>query len=332
MMNDFGYHRAESVNQVPGFLIENSKNKIIGGGTNLLDLMKEGITHVDSLIDINKLDLKKIIELPDGGLLIGATVTNSEAAYHPLIEKNYPLLSKAILKGASPQLRNMATTGGNTLQRTRCYYFYDTAAPCNKRQPGSGCSALTGLNHIHAILGASDNCIAVHPSDMCVALSALDAKVHVQGQKGSRAIPFTEFHRLPGDTPHLDNNLNHDEIITGIELPKKGFSKHHAYVKVRERNSYAFALSSAAAAYELNENVISEARVALGGVAHKPWRNPEVEKFLIGKLPTKDNFIKASEMMLKGAVGRGQNDYKIEMAKRAMVRALEMAINNEVQS
>lgn len=332
MMNDFSFQTAKSIEDVPKILNVHAHNKMIGGGTNLIDLMKEGIEEVHSMIDINHLGMNQVTKLDDGSLLIGASVTNADLAYHPEVEKHYPLLSKAILKGASPQIRNMATTGGNLLQRTRCYYFYDVGTPCNKREPGTGCPAIKGLNHIHAVLGTSSSCIAVHPSDMCVALAALEAKVHVQGAHQKRIIDFADFHRLPGDTPHMDNNLNRDEIITAIELPKKGFAKHHAYVKVRERNSYAFALTSAAAAYELEDNVLSEVRIALGGVAHKPWRNPEVEHFLKGKLPTKDNFRKAAEMMMAEAKGYDQNYYKIEMARRSIVRALEMAINNEVQS
>lgn len=332
MMNDFSYQRARSIEDATFSLHANKKNKVIGGGTNLIDLMKEGVTETHSLIDINRLGMNKIVRLEEGGVLVGASVTNSDLAYNAEIEKHYPLLSKAILKGASPQLRNMATTAGNLMQRTRCYYFYDIATPCNKRQPGTGCPAINGVNHIHAILGTSAECIAVHPSDMCVALSALEAKVHVQGTDGRRVILFSDFHKLPDSTPHLDNTLKQDEIIIGVELPKKGFSSHHAYVKARERNSYAFALSSAAVAYELKDNYLSEVRIALGGVAHKPWRNLEVEEFLKGKMPIKDNFIKAADMMMDGAKGFGQNDYKITLAKRVMVRALEMALNNEVQS
>jgi xanthine dehydrogenase YagS FAD-binding subunit len=332
MMNDFSYQRAQEVSDVPAYLKQNKNNRIIGGGTNLLDLMKEGVMYAHGLIDVNTLSLKEIAPTPTGGLLIGATVTNSDLAYNKEIENRYPLLSKAILKGASPQLRNMATAAGNLMQRTRCYYFYDTSTPCNKRVPGSGCSALNGINHIHAILGANENCIAVHPSDMCVALAALEATVHIQSESQKmRTVPFAAFHKLPEDTPHIDNVLAHDEIITGIELPKKGFAKHHAYVKARERNSYAFALSSAAVGYELQDSYLSEVRIALGGVAHKPWRNLEAEAFLKGKLPTKDNFQATAELILKDAVGRGKNNYKIELSKRVIVRALEMAINNEVQ-
>lgn len=331
MMNDFSYHRAQEINEVPVFLSQNKNNRIIGGGTNLLDLMKEGVTYSHALIDVNHLSMNEISPTSEGGLMIGASVTNSDLAYNEEIENRYPLLSKAILKGASPQLRNMATSAGNLMQRTRCYYFYDTSTPCNKRTPGSGCSALQGINHIHAILGANQNCIAVHPSDMCVALAALEAKVHLKSSKEKRIISFSEFHTLPGETPHIDNVLQHDEIITGIELPKKGFAKHHAYVKARERNSYAFALSSAAVGYDLKDSRIYEARIALGGVAHRPWRNVEAEEFLKGKLPTKDNFIASANIILQQAVGRGHNDYKIELTKRVIVRALEMAINNEVQ-
>lgn len=332
MMSDFSYNRANQIHEAISFLGNKNHHRLIGGGTNLLDLMKEGVIHSSGLVDVNHLGLDKITKLPEGGLFIGASVTNADIAYHPDIESKYPLLSKAILKGASPQIRNMATTAGNLMQRTRCYYFYDVATPCNKREPGTGCPAKTGLNNIHAILGASEDCIAVHPSDMCVALAALEAKVHIQGPTGKGVIPFSSFHVLPGKTPHIDNILKEDEMITGIELPVKGFAKHHAYVKARERNSYAFALASAAVGYELKENVLGEVRIALGGVAHKPWRNEDVEHFLKGKLPTRDNFRKAANHLLDGAKGYGQNDYKIELAKRVVVRALEMAINNEVQS
>ncbi|HEY6401919.1 MAG TPA: xanthine dehydrogenase family protein subunit M, partial [Blastocatellia bacterium] len=256
---------------------------------------------------------------------IGALVTNTDVAYDKQVEKRYPLLSEAILAGASQQLRNMATTGGNLMQRTRCYYFYDTATPCNKRDPGTACSAINGFNRIHAILGASEDCIATHPSDMCVALAALEATVRVTGKRGEHAIPFAEFHRLPGDTPQTDTNLQADEIITAVDLPAKGFADNHAYLKVRDRASYAFALVSVAAALEMNGNVIREARLALGGVAHKPWRDTEAEAMLIGKEAIKENFQKVAEAILRGAKGFGHNDFKIELAKRAVVRALRQA-------
>jgi len=259
-------------------------------------------------------------------------VPNSDLAYHPEIESRYPLLASAILAGASAQLRNMASTGGNLLQRTRCVYFYDTTTPCNKRDPGSGCAALTGVNRMHAILGASEHCIATHPSDMCVALAALDARVRVAGGAGERTIPFEYFHRLPGDTPHLDANLRADEIIIAIELPPKGFAANWTYLKIRDRLSYAFALVSVAAALALDDGNIAEARLALGGVAHKPWRDREAEDALRGKRPTERNFSRAADLLLRGARGFGHNDFKIDLARRAIARALGQAARGTPQS
>src|SRR5205823_6066215 len=240
-MNHFSYTRADGIATAVCEIAESGTAKFIAGGTNLIDLMKENVERPSRLIDINRLPLAEIQPTADGGLRLGALATNTDVAYHPEVERRYPLLSKAILAGASPQLRNMATVGGNLMQRTRCYYFYDTTTPCNKREPGTGCSAIDGYNRMHAILGASHQCIAVHPSDMCVALAALEAIVRVAGPKGERAIPFAEFHRLAGDTPHIDTNLGADEIITAVDLPARGFAEHHAYLKVRDRASYAFA-------------------------------------------------------------------------------------------
>jgi len=247
-MNAFSYMRADDIQGAIREISGNATANFIAGGTNLIDLMKENVARPDRLIDINPLPLRRIEDNADGGLRIGALVTNAETAYHPTVERRYPLLSRAILSGASAQLRSMATNGGNLLQRTRCYYFYDVAPPCNKREPGTACSAIEGFNRMHAVLGTSDRCIAVHPSDMCVALTVLEAVVQVTGKNGTRAIPFADFHRLPGDTPEIDSNLGRDEIITAIDLPAKGFSDHHAYLKVRDRKSYAFALVSVAAA------------------------------------------------------------------------------------
>jgi xanthine dehydrogenase YagS FAD-binding subunit len=297
----------------------------IAGGTNLIDLMKENVSRPARLVDITHLPLNRIAELDNGGLRLGALVTNADTAYNSQVERRYPLLSRAILAGASAQLRNMATNGGNLMQRTRCYYFYDTATPCNKREPGTGCSAIDGFNRIHAILGTSEECIAVHPSDMCVALLALDAAVHVTGSGGDRTIPFAEFHRLPGDTPQVDNNLRPGEIITSIDLPAKGFADHYAYLKVRDRTSYAFALVSVAAALEMKGDTITETRLALGGVAHKPWRNPDAEAMLNGITPTRDHFEAVGEAMVRGARGFGHNTFKIELVRRAVVRALQHA-------
>src|SRR5206468_2032637 len=247
-VNPFSYRRAGDVAGAVREVAADGAARFIAGGTNLLDLMKENVARPSRLIDITRLPLTEIRPGPDGGLRLGALVTNTDVAYHEQVERRYPLLSKAILAGASPQLRNMATVGGNLMQRTRCYYFYDTATPCNKREPGSGCAAVAGFNRIHAILGASEQCIAVHPSDMCVAMAALEAVVRVTGAGGDRAIPFADFHQLPGDTPHIDTNLKHDEIISAVDLPARGFAEHHAYLKVRDRASYAFALVSVAAA------------------------------------------------------------------------------------
>jgi len=330
-MNRFSYARAVDVADAISEVSRDAAAKFIAGGTNLIDLMKENVARPKRLIDITRLPLNRIQETPDGGLRLGALVTNAETAYHPQVEKRYPLLSRAILSGASPQLRNMATNGGNLLQRTRCYYFYDTATPCNKREPGAGCSAIEGFNRIHAVLGASDHCIAVHPSDMCVALNALEAVVRVTGKKGERSIPIADFHRLPGDTPDIDTNLAGDEIITSIDLPAKGFAEHHAYLKVRDRRSFAFALVSVAVALELSEDTITEARIALGGVAHKPWRDTETESLLNGKPASRENFEIVAEATMRGARGFEHNAFKIELAKRAIVRALKHASKTETR-
>ncbi len=326
-MNPFTYTRAESVDAAVREIDGGAETKFIAGGTNLIDLMKENVARPRRLIDITRLgDLAKIEPTADGGLRLGALVTNANTAYHPEVEKRYPLLSKAILAGASAQLRNMATNGGNLLQRTRCYYFYDSVLPCNKREPGSGCPAIAGFDRIHAILGTSDACIATHPSDMCVALAALEAVVRVARKNGEeRAIPFAEFHRLPGDTPHLDTNLLPDEIITSIDLPARGFAEHCTYLKLRDRTSYAFALVSVAVGLEMDGDTITTARLALGGVAHKPWRDPEAEALLVGKPATPDLFRAAGETIVRGARGFGFNTFKIELAKRAVARALTEA-------
>jgi xanthine dehydrogenase YagS FAD-binding subunit len=306
--------------------------KFIAGGTNLIDLMKEDVERPSRLIDISRLPLKTVEEMADGGVRIGALVPNSDLAYHPLIERRYPLLASAILAGASQQLRNMATTGGNLLQRTRCYYFYDTATPCNKREPGTGCAAIEGLNRIHAILGASDACIATHPSDMCVALAALDARVRATGPAGERAIAFSDFHRLPGSRPQTDTNLAPNEIITAVELPARGFASNYTYLKIRDRLSYAFALVSVAAAMELDRGAIKEVRLALGGVAHKPWRDAAAETSLRGQPAGQAAFTRAAEMLLRDARGYRHNSFKIELARRAIVRALTQAAHGTPQS
>jgi xanthine dehydrogenase YagS FAD-binding subunit len=306
--------------------------KFIAGGTNLIDLMKENVERPTTLIDITRLPLKAVEPTPDGGLRIGALVPNSDLAYHPVIAQRYPILASAILAGASQQLRNMASTGGNLLQRTRCSYFYDTATPCNKREPGSGCSAINGLNRGHAILGTSDACIATHPSDMCVALAALEAKVQVAGPSGERTIAFADFHRLPGDTPERDTNLEHNEIITSIELPPRGFAANYTYLKIRDRLSYAFALVSIAAALELEGATIREARLALGGVAHKPWRDTAAEAALRGEAANRTSFARAADVLLREARGYAHNSFKIELARRGIVRALTQAAQGTPQS
>jgi xanthine dehydrogenase YagS FAD-binding subunit len=331
-MNNFGYSRASDVADAVRQIAADPGAKLIAGGTNLVDLIKEHVAHPSRLIDITHLPIDKVEETGDGGLRIGALVPNSDLAYHPQIEARYPLLSSAILAGASQQLRNMASTGGNLLQRTRCLYFYDTATPCNKREPGSGCSAIHGINRMHAILGTSEHCIATHPSDMCVALAVLEARVLVRGSAGERSIAFADFHRMPGDAPHLDSNLRADEIITAIELPPKGFARNYTYLKVRDRLSYAFALVSVAAGLELEGETIKEARFALGGVAHKPWRNTAAEAALRGARATSENFERAADTVLRDARGFGHNDFKIELARRVIVRALTQAARGTPQS
>jgi xanthine dehydrogenase YagS FAD-binding subunit len=331
-MINFQYARATDVADALRQIAADPAAKFIAGGTNLIDLMKYDVERPLRLIDITRLPLRTVEETADGGVRIGALVPNSDLAYHPLIDQRYPLLASAILAGASQQLRNMASTGGNLLQRTRCFYFYDTATPCNKREPGSGCSAIRGINRINAILGTSEACIATHPSDMCVALAALEAKVHVAGPSGERAIAFADFHRLPGDTPQLDNNLQPNEIVTAIELPAQGFAKNYSYLKIRDRLSYAFALVSVAAALELDGGRIKEARLALGGVAHKPWRRPEAEAALRGQSADAATFAKAADLLLRGAKGFSHNAFKIDLARRAIVRTLTQAAKGTPQS
>jgi xanthine dehydrogenase YagS FAD-binding subunit len=330
-MINFQYSRATDVADAVRLLATDPKAKFIAGGTNLVDLMKENVERPSRLIDITRLPLKSVEATSDGGLRIGALVPNTDLAWHPQVESRYPMLSSAILAGASQQLRNMASTGGNLLQRTRCPYFYDTATPCNKREPGSGCSAIGGLNRSHAVLGTSESCIATHPSDMCVALAALDAKVHVTGPGGDRTIAFTDFHRLPGNTPERDTNLGADEIIIAVELPSRGFATNYTYIKIRDRLSYAFALVSVAAGLELDDGTIKEARLALGGVAHKPWRDTSAEAFLRGQPANAGTFTRAADHLLRDAKGHGHNDFKIDLARRAIVRALTQAANGTPQ-
>ena len=331
-MIGFQYSRASTVAEAVRLMSANAAAKFVAGGTNLIDLMKMDVERPTTLIDISRLPLNKVEETAGGGLRIGALVPNSDLAYQPLVQQRYPVLSSAILAGASQQLRNMASTGGNLLQRTRCAYFYDTATPCNKREPGSGCSAISGHNRMNAILGTSDACIAVHPSDMCVALAMLEARVHVTGAGGDRVIAFADFHRLPGDTPQRDTNLNRDEIITAIELPPKGFAANYTYLKIRDRLSYAFALVSVAVGLELDGGAIKEARFALGGVAHKPWRNAQAEAALRGKAASETTFAEAADVLLRDAKGFGHNTFKIDLARRTVVRALSQAARGTPQS
>jgi xanthine dehydrogenase YagS FAD-binding subunit len=331
-MISFEYSRANDVADAVRQIAADPEAKFIAGGTNLIDLMKEDVERPTRLIDITRLPLTSIEATAEGGLRIGALVPNSDLAYHPLIEQRYPILASAVLAGASQQLRNMASTGGNLLQRTRCYYFYDVVTPCNKREPGSGCSAINGLNRIHAILGTSEACIATHPSDMCVALAMLEANVHATGPAGERTIAFADFHRLPGSTPELDSNLGPNEIITAVELPSQGFTTNYTYLKIRDRLSYAFALVSVAAGLEFDGGTIKEARLALGGVAHKPWRDTAAEATLRGQAPNDDNFQRAADILLRDAKGYEHNVFKIDLARRAIVRALKQAAQGTPQS
>jgi xanthine dehydrogenase YagS FAD-binding subunit len=298
---------------------------LIAGGTNLVDRLKVFLDEPGQLIDISRLPLKQIEKTSDGGLRLGALVTNTQVADHAEVRSKYPLLSRAILSGASQQIRNMATVAGNLMQRTRCPYYYDTAFACNKRQPGTGCPAAQGHNRMHAILGASDQCVAVHPSDMCVPLAALGAVVIAEGPKGTRQIPFADFHRLPGSSPHLDNTLAAGELITAVVLPSVPFATSGVYLKLRDRASYAFALISVAAAVDVKNGKIQQGRFALGGVAHKPWRSLEAEAFLQGKAADASIFEKAAEIALQGAKPLKHNAFKVDMAKRAIRRALAIS-------
>ena len=331
-MINFQYARAEDVADAIGRIAGDPNAKFVAGGTNLIDLMKMDVERPTKVIDITRLPLKQIENTPGGGLRIGALVRNSDLAYHPRVEERYPVLASAIMAGASQQLRNMASTGGNLLQRTRCQYFYDTATPCNKRDPGSGCSAIDGQNRMHAILGASDACIATHPSDMCVALALLEAKVHVTSASGDRVMAFAEFHRLPGDAPQRDANLDAGEIITAVELPPKGFAQNYTYLKIRDRLSFAFALVSVAVGLELDGDAIKEGRFALGGVAHKPWRDLDAEAALRGRPANAATFARAADVLLRDAKGYAHNTFKIDLARRCILRALTQAARGAPQS
>ncbi len=321
-MKNFSYSRAQTSQQALTLISSLPNAKFLGGGTNLVDLMRENIEQPDALIDVTRLPSAGITESPGGGVFSGAEVKNTAVANHPLIRQRYPMLAQAILFGASGQIRNMATVGGNIMQRTRCYYFYDDAARCNKRNPESGCDAIDGFNRIHAILGTSDACIATHPSDMCVALAALDAMVQVEGAAGKRKIPFNQFHRLPGDTPHIETALQPGELITSIELPPLAFATNSRYRKVRDRASYAFALVSVAAALEMENGVIRNVRLALGGVAPKPWRAYRAEQALSGAESSLETFRRAADAELSQARGFRDNSFKIELAKRTITGLL----------
>ena len=325
-MKPFGYERAADPVGAVATVTGNAGAMFLGGGTNLVDHLRLEVARPDLLVDISRLPLDAIDQRPGGKMRIGANVRNSDLAAHPLIRSGYPALSQAVLAGASGQLRNMATTGGNLGQRTRCVYFNDVTTPCNKREPGSGCSAIGGYTRYHAILGASEHCVATHPSDMAVALAALGASVVILGPDGERTVPATDFHRLPGSEPERDNVLEHGELIVAVELPAATpLTMRSAYRKVRDRASYAFALASAAVALDLDGDRIRQARVALGGVGTKPWRSAEAERALVGQPATESVFRTAAERTMSGAVAHRENGFKIELAKRTMVRALMTA-------
>src|SRR5579863_3401657 len=327
-MQTFQYAKADTVDKA---LAKADAGRFIAGGTTLVDLMKLDVERPQTLVDINALPFTKVEPLPSGGLRIGALVRNSDLAWNEDVKKSYTVLSEALLSGASPQLRNMATTGGNLMQRTRCVYFREPTAGtpghygCNKRTPGSGCAAMDGFNRTHAILGVSDQCIATHPSDMCVAMAALEAVIHVEGPKGKRAIPIGEFHKLPGDTPNIENALEPGELITHVDLPKLPDGARSTYLKLRDRASYEFALASAAIVAKVEGGHIRYVRVAMGGVGTKPWRSHEAEAALTGKAADAEHFRKAAEAALAGAKPQHDNAFKIELAKRCVVRTLKMA-------
>jgi len=320
-MQPFSYKKVEQADNAVALVSPETQSAYLAGGTSLIDLMKLNVQTPKQLVDINPLPLTQV-ERQGNGVRIGAMARNSDVAYNALIRERYPVLSEALLSGASPQLRNMATVGGNLMQRTRCYYFRDTAFPCNKRVPGSGCPALEGYNRIHAILGGSDHCIATHPSDMAVAMMALDAVVQTHGPKGGRSIPIADFHLVPGNTPERETVLEHGELIVAVDLPATPFAARSHYLKVRDRASYAFALVSVATALELHNGVIHSARIALGGVGTKPWRAYEAEKALLNKPLNQDTFLAAANAALQGAKPQKYNRFKVELTKRTVMRAL----------
>jgi xanthine dehydrogenase YagS FAD-binding subunit len=325
-VKSFSYVSAPDKGTALRTIADNEDVKFLAGGTNLVDLMREGIEQPATVVDITRLPLTGIEMLPDGGVRVGALVSNSRLAADPVIRARYPVLAHAILHGASAQLRNMATVGGNLLQRTRCMYFYDETTACNKRAPGSGCDAIGGFSRGGAVLGASEHCIATHPSDMAVALAMLDAIVEVESVRGTRRVPVTEFHRLPGDTPHIETVLAADELITAVELPPVPVAANSRYRKVRDRASYAFALVSVAAALAVEDGVVTEVRLALGGVGTKPWRASEAERVLLGGPATEEAFRRAAEAELAGADGGPQNAFKIELARRTIVATLRQLL------
>ncbi|MEV6006132.1 xanthine dehydrogenase family protein subunit M [Streptomyces sp. NPDC051976] len=327
-MRPFAYERADDVAGAVALLAGNRDAVFLGGGTNLVDHLRLGVAAPDLLVDIARLPLDRIEPLPDGGVRIGATVRNADLAADPLVRERYPLLSQALLSGASGQLRNLATTGGNLLQRTRCVYFQDITTACNKREPGSGCSALHGYQRYHAILGASPECLATHPSDMAVAMAALDAVVQVQGPDGERSIPLTDLHRLPGDEPQHDTVLRHAELITAVDLPPLPAALRTRYRKVRDRASYAFALVSVAAALDVRDGVVADVRLALGGVAHRPWRAVRAERELRGAPATRDSFRRAAEAELAEARPVEGNAFKVPLARNTLVATLR-ALSDE---
>lgn len=336
-MRPFKYTKAIDAAIAVQTVSANTNSRFLAGGTNILDLMKEDVERPDELIDVARLNFSQVKTIADGtnkgGVSIGGLGKNTDTANHPLVRQNYPLLTQAILAGASQQIRNMATNGGNLNQRTRCSYFYEVSMPCNKREPGTGCGALEGINRMHALFGWSNDCVAVHPSDMCIALVALDAVVKVQSTNGQeRTIPFTDYHRLPGNTPQKDNNLNQGELITAIEIPKNNFAGKSYYLKVRDRASYAFALLSVAAALETEGIQVKAVRIAMGGVSHKPWRAMEAEKFLVGKAATEANFKAAAEAEMRTAKPLEHNRFKVELGRRAIVRALMQAMNGGMEA
>ncbi|MGB5634925.1 MAG: xanthine dehydrogenase family protein subunit M [Waterburya sp.] len=324
-MKNFTYVRANSVEDAVNRATSDRDALFIAGGTNLVDRLKVFLDEPSQLVDVSRLTMKQISATDTGGFKIGALVTNTALANHIEVRRNYPLLARAILAGASQQIRNMATVGGNLMQCTRCPYYYDTAFACNKRQPDTGCPAATGINRTHAILGASDRCVAINPSDMSVAMAALDATVEVQGVAGKREIPFIDFHRLPGDTPERDTNLEPGELITAVILPAMTFAKSGVYLKLRDRASYAFALVSVATVLEIEGEQITNARIALGGVAHKPWRTIKAEEFLIGKPAAKSSFDRAAAIALQDAQPLTHNKFKVELSKRIICRALAIS-------